>query len=142
MPKPPVIEERQIRHALKVATVTGQNSKRDVALLLVAYGTGLTLHEIAKLLVCDYLQANGVPCIGAVVRPEMAFNGKARPLLWASVKVRGAIDKYLKRRLAFRQGITCRVPGTDHQSPLFLTEEGKPFRGRGHQPFVRASTLN
>ena len=42
MAKPPVIESHEIRHALKVAAVTGQNPVRDVALLTVFYGTGLT----------------------------------------------------------------------------------------------------
>ena len=130
MPKPPVIEEHQIRHALKVAAVTGQNSKRDVALLLVAYGTGLMPNEIAKLLVSDYLQANGQTRIESLVRAEIAFNGKARPLLWASAKVRAAIDGYLEHRLAFRHGITtspAAYRGLDHQGPLFLTGEGEPF---------------
>ncbi len=35
MAKPPVIEPHEIRHALKVAAVTGQNTVRDVALLTV-----------------------------------------------------------------------------------------------------------
>ncbi|MBB6580932.1 site-specific integrase [Ralstonia solanacearum] len=130
MPKPPVIEEHQIRHALKVAAVTGQNSKRDVALLLVAYGTGLMPNEIAKLLVSDYLQANGQTRIESLVRAEIAFNGKVRPLLWASAKVRAAIDTYLEHRLVFRHGITtspAAYHGLEHQSPLFLTGEGAPF---------------
>lgn len=79
----PVIEGHQIHHALKVAAVSLQNSKRDVALLMVAYGTGLMPSEIAKLLLSDCLQASGAPCIESVVRPEIAFNGKARLLLWA-----------------------------------------------------------
>ncbi|MCK4118354.1 tyrosine-type recombinase/integrase [Ralstonia nicotianae] len=130
MPKPPVIEEHQIRHALKVAAVTGQNSKRDVALLLVAYGTGLTPNEIAKLLVSDYLQANGQTRIESLVRAEIAFNGKVRPLLWASTKVCAAIDVYLEHRFAFRHGITtcpAAYRGLDHQGSLFLTGEGEPF---------------
>ncbi|ATJ86497.1 site-specific integrase [Ralstonia solanacearum] len=130
MPKPSVIEEHQIRHALKVAAVTGQNNKRDVALLLVAYGTGLTPNEIAKLLVSDYLQANGQIRIESHVRAEIAFNGRVRPLLWASAKVRAAIDVYLEHRLAFRHGITtspAAYRGLDCRSPLFLTGEGEPF---------------
>lgn len=130
MPKPLVIEEHQIRHALKVAAVTGQNSKRDVALLLVAYGTGLMPNEIAKLLVSDYLQANGQTRIESLVRAEIAFNGKVRPLLWASAKVRAAIDVYLEHRLAFRHGTTtspAAYRGLDYQGPLFLTGEGEPF---------------
>jgi hypothetical protein len=43
---------------VKVAAVTGQNPDRDVALLFVFYGTGLTSNEVAKLLVLDYLMAD------------------------------------------------------------------------------------
>lgn len=130
MSKPPVIEDNQIRHVLKVAAVTGQNSKRDAALLMVAYGTGLTPNEIAKLLVSDYLQANGVARIESTLRAEIAFNGKARPLVWASAKVRAAIDTYLDHRLDARHSVTtspAAYRGLDHQSPLFLTGEGQPF---------------
>ncbi|MBB1636082.1 site-specific integrase [Cupriavidus sp. UME77] len=130
MTKPPVIEDNQIRHALKVAAVTGQNSNRDVALLMVAYGTGITPNEIAKLLVSDYLQVNGRPRVESALRAEIAFNGKARPLLWASTKVRAAIDQYLEHRHAARHGITtspAAYRGLDHQSPLFVTGEGEPF---------------
>jgi site-specific recombinase XerD len=130
MAKPPVVEDNQIRHALKVAAVTGQNSRRDVALLMVAYGTGLTPNEIAKLLVSDYLQASGACRIESGLRAEISFNGKARPLLWASTKVRAAIDQYLEHRLAARHGITtspAAYRGLDHQSPLFVTGQGEPF---------------
>ncbi|WP_197378032.1 hypothetical protein [Ralstonia pseudosolanacearum] len=107
----PVIEGHQIHHALKVAAVSLQNSKRDVALLMVAYGTGLMPSEIAKLLLSDCLQASGAPCIESVVRPEIAFNGKARLLLWARGKVRAALDKCLEHRLASRQGVTTSHAG-------------------------------
>ncbi|MHA6820599.1 tyrosine-type recombinase/integrase [Ralstonia pseudosolanacearum] len=130
MPKPSAIEEHPVRRALEVAAVTGQNSKRDVALLMVAYGTGLMPNEIAKLLVSDYLQTNGQTRIESLGRVEIAFNGKVRPLLWASAKVCAAIDVYLEHRLAFRHGITtspAAYRGLDHQGPLFLTGEGGPF---------------
>ncbi|MGF6970713.1 hypothetical protein OKW43_007808 [Paraburkholderia sp. WC7.3g] len=39
MAKPPVTEPNQLRHALKVAAVTGQSPTRDVALLLLFCGT-------------------------------------------------------------------------------------------------------
>lgn len=130
MPKPPVIEEHQIRHALKVAAATGQNARRDAALLMVAYGTGLTPNEIAKLLVSDYLRANGDVLIESLVRAEIAFNGKARPLLWSSRKLQGAIDTYLEHRLAVRHGVTTNraaYRGLEPHGRLFLTDEGEPF---------------
>lgn len=130
MPKPVVIENHEIRHALKVAAVTGQNRERDVALLTVSYGTGITPNECAKLLVSDYLGADGNVVRESKVRAEIAFNGKARPLHWSSACVRAAIDEYLAYRLAARHGVTtspAAFRGLDHQSPIFLAGDGQPF---------------
>lgn len=130
MAKAPVIEDHQIRHARKVASVTGQSKARDVALLLIAYGTGLAPNEIAKLVVADYLQANGEVKVGSLVRAEISFNGKARPLFFASVNVRDALDAYLAYRVEMRQGVTTHraaYRGLDPQSPLFLAGDGTPF---------------
>ncbi|MFJ2991233.1 tyrosine-type recombinase/integrase [Pandoraea sp. NPDC087047] len=130
MAKAPVIEDHQIRHARKVAAITGQSKERDVALLLIAYGTGLAPNEIAKLTVADYLQVNGEIKADSVVRAEIAFNGKARPLFFTSAKVCEAIDSYLSLRAATRQGVTnqrAAYRGLDPQSPLFLAADGAPF---------------
>lgn len=130
MAKPPVIEPHQIRHALKVAAVTGQNPGRDVALLAVFYSTGLTPNEVAKLLVSDYLTESGKVRVDSMVRPEIAFNGKARPLVWANAKTCAAIDDYLEYRLTARHGITTRraaFRGLDQNGPLFLTGDGELF---------------
>ena len=130
MSKPPVIEPHQIRHALKVARVTGQNTTRDAALLLVFYSTGLMPNEAAKLLVSDYIGANGAVRVESTVRAEIAFNGKARPLVWASAKTCAAIDDYLTYRLATRQAITtsrAAYRGLDPNSSLFLAGDGEPF---------------
>jgi site-specific recombinase XerD len=59
MAKAPVIEDAQIRHAFKVAAVTGQTPARDVALLHVLYGTGMTATELALLEVADVLTEQG-----------------------------------------------------------------------------------
>ena len=130
MPKSPVIEHHQVRHALKIAAVMGQNTERDVALLLVFYGTGLTANEVAKLKVSDYLTPTGRVLAETVLRAEIAFNGKSRPLMWASNKICTAIDDYLKLRLRGRHGITtapAEYRGLDPHGPLFLTGEGEPF---------------
>lgn len=130
MPKSGVIENHEVRHAIKVAAATGQNRERDVALLTVAYGTGITPNECAKLLVSDYLGADGNVVRESKVRAEIAFNGKARPLHWSSPSVRAAVDAYLAYRLAARHAITTHPAayrGLDHQSPLFLAGDGAPF---------------
>lgn len=130
MAKPPVIEPHQLRHALKVAAVTGQSPMRDVALLLVFYGTGLMPNEAAKLVVSDYLKADGAVRVDSTARAEIAFNGKPRPLVWANEKICRAIDDYLAYRLAARHGVTtapAAYRGLDPHGPLFLTGDGGPF---------------
>lgn len=106
MAKPPVIESHQLRHALKVAAATGQNPVRDVALLMMFYGTGLMSNEVGKLLVGDYLNANGSVRVDSTVRAEIAFNGKARPLVWSNAKLCRAINGYLAYRCVARHGVT------------------------------------
>jgi site-specific recombinase XerD len=130
MAKPPVIEPHEIRHALKVAAVTGQNRARDVALLTVFYSTGLTPNEVAKLRVFDYLSEDGRVRVDSTVRPEISFNGKARPLVWANARTCGAVDAYLAYRLDARHGITTQRAasrGLDPGSSLFLTGDGESF---------------
>lgn len=130
MAKPPVVELHQIRHALKVAAVTGQTPVRDVALMLLLHGTGLMPNEAAKLLVSDYLEANGSVRVESTVRAEIAFNGKARPLIWASSKICQAIDDYLSYRLVAQQGVTttpAAYRGLDPHGPLFRASDGEPF---------------
>lgn len=130
MAKPPVVEAHQLRHALKVAAVTGQCPLRDVALLLLFYGTGLMPNEAGKLLVSDYLEANGSVRVDSVVRAEIAFNGKARPLVWANAKTCHAIDDYLAYRLVARHGVTtspAAYRGLDQNGPLLRASDGEPF---------------
>lgn len=67
-------------HAIKVADVIGQAKKRDVALLWMAYGTGMMPIELAKLTVADYLAADGSVREESEIPAEIAFNNLARPL--------------------------------------------------------------
>lgn len=129
MAKAPVVEESEFRHAVKVAAITGQAKLRDVALLLVAYGTGMMPIELAKLTVADYLAADGTVRDESEVRPEIAFNDLPRPLYWSNKSVCAAVDAYLVERV--RQGYGLGDAGQyrdlDSASPLFLAVDGKPF---------------
>ena len=91
MAKAPVVEEAQIRHALKVAAITGQAKLRDVALLWVLYGTGMMPIELAKLTVGDYLAADGSVREESEIRAGIAFNDKSRPLYWSNKSVVTAV---------------------------------------------------
>lgn len=129
MAKAPVVEESEFRHALKVAAVTGQSKGRDVALLWVAYGTGMMPIELAKLTVGDYLVADGTLRTESQVRSEIAFNGAARPLYWSNKGVVSALDAYLAERVryGYGMGVPQQYRGLNPDSPLFLAVDGKPF---------------
>ncbi len=63
-------------------------------------------------------------------RAEIAFNGKARPLIWASSKICQAINDYLSYRLVARQGVTttpAAYRGLDPHGSLFRASDGEPF---------------
>lgn len=129
MAKAPVVEESEIRHAVKVASITGQAKLRDVALLWVAYGTGMMPIELAKLTVGDYLAADGAIREDAEICAEVAFNDLARPLYWTNKGVTAALDAYLAERVrnGYGAGEESQYRGLDPASPIFLTVDGKPF---------------
>jgi site-specific recombinase XerD len=84
----------------------GQTPLRDVALLAVLYSTGVTGNEAAKLTVSDYVMVDGSTRVDSVLRAEIAFNGKARPLIRVNRKMRAALDDYLSHRSEMRQGVS------------------------------------
>lgn len=133
MAKPQIVEDKDLDHLIKVTRATsGSNAPRNVALIYTLFGTGLMPSEIASLRVDDYL-AKGEPSEDTEVRPEIAFNGRSRPLMWANKKLVASIDAYLDERVGRCLGVApvklgCR--GLDPASPLFLSrgEEGFTFR--------------
>lgn len=49
MAKAPVVEDKDLRHVIKVAGAVGDFPERDTALLYILYGTGAMLTELASL---------------------------------------------------------------------------------------------
>lgn len=129
MAKAPVVEESEFRHAVKVASITGQAKLRDVALLWVAYGTGMMPNELAKLAVSDYLAADGSLRDESEIRADIAFNAIARPLYWSNKSVTTAVDSYLseRSRLGYCTTGKSAYRNLDPASPMFLSVDGKPF---------------
>lgn len=130
MAKPPVIEDAQMRHAFKVASVSGQTPARDVALLHVLYGTGMTATELAQLEVADVLDERGEFRRQSEVRAAISFNGRARPVFWVNQRVRDALSAYFVERLKLGHGVTAwrsQWRGLVQLGPVFLTNDGWPF---------------
>ncbi|MCP3724714.1 tyrosine-type recombinase/integrase [Paraburkholderia sp. CNPSo 3272] len=131
MAKTPYIEDARLKHLLKVSAISGESRERNVALLMVIYGTGMMLTEVARLPVSAYLKGDGALLEKSKIAAELAYNGKERPLWWSNAKVVNAIDMYLTFRIESGHGVTTRKAayrGLDPESPLFLTGDGKPYR--------------
>ena len=77
--------------------------------LLCFFGTGMKPTELSQLLVSDYLSPGGETLAETVVRAEIAFNGRPRPLCWVNQKLIKAVDKHLADRIRLGYGITGKV---------------------------------
>lgn len=130
MAKAPVVDEAQVGHAFKVVAVTGQTPARDVALLHVLYGTGMTATEVAQLEVDDVLDERGGFRRESAVRAAISFNGRSRPMYWVNARVCEALGAYFVERLRLGHGVTAwrsRWRGLVQLGPVFLTNDGRPF---------------
>lgn len=130
MAKPPYIEDKQLKHMLKVASVTGDSPVRDVALLYTAYGTGMMLTELASITIKDYLTETGDVRETSSVRAEIAHNNKERPVYWVSPRVLAALEDYLAYRIKHKHGVTTRTAAfrsLDPDGPLFRRADGEPY---------------
>lgn len=125
MPKAIVIEDQQLEHAVKVARVSSpENGTRDAALLLTCFGTGMTVTEICRLRVSDYLNEAGGIRVDSMVRAEIAYNHRERPVCWVNKKLTNAIDAHLAERLMRGHRVSTRrlaYRGLDPESPLFVS---------------------
>jgi integrase/recombinase XerD len=146
MASPIVVEDDQLDWLLKVtrrdSTVHG---KRNVAMLLTLFGTGITPAELAGLKISDTLAADGELKAGqkppkgrrssyyeAEIRAEIAFNSYARPLRWVNKRLATAINDYLAERIENRQGTWSGTGyrGLDPESSLFLSRGSEGFACR------------
>jgi integrase len=121
MPKPPVVEDNDLQHAVEVARVTGAYGIRNAALLHVLFGTMMTPAEICKLKTDDYLKVDGTVRRKHLVRAEISYNEKPRLLYWVNPKLIASVDAYLHWRVqnGIGLGTNGRYRGLDPHSPLF-----------------------
>lgn len=124
-----VLTDKEIEFAVNRTRARGTSPRRDVALFYALLVTGARPLEIARMEVRDYLSEDGSVREESSMRKEVAINGNARPLFFASQKAIASIDDYLAERV--RQGFGTGAPacyrGLDPDSRLFLGENGSPF---------------
>jgi integrase/recombinase XerD len=146
MSSPIIVEDDQLDWLLKVTRRDSSiHGKRNVAMLLTLFGTGITPAELAGLKVSDALAADGELKAGqkppkgrkssyyeAAVRAEISFNGYSRPLRWVNKRLATAINDYLADRIENKQGTWTGsgYRGLDPESPLFLSRGSDGFSCR------------
>ncbi|EPX9781811.1 TPA: tyrosine-type recombinase/integrase [Pseudomonas aeruginosa] len=125
MPRAIVVEDDQLEQAVKVARLSSpENGLRDAALLLACFGTGMTVTELCRLKISDFLTQSGTIRIDSRIRAEIAYNHKSRPLCWTNKKLTNAVEAHLAERLERGHGVTKRqnaYRGLDPESPLFVS---------------------
>lgn len=125
MPKAIVIEDEQLEYTVRVAKVSSpENGVRDAALLLNCFGTGMTVTEICRLRVSNYLSESGAVLIGSQVRAEIAYNHRSGPLCRISKKPTSPINVHLAECLARGHGVSIRLMAfwsLDPDWPFFLS---------------------
>ena len=126
------VSDDQVALLAQAVRTSSHDALRDVALLMILFSTAAKPLEIARLAVADYLQADGTVREQSVIRPDVAINGKERPLYFASAPVNRAIDQYLRERVARNHGTSAHASfrGLVPWSKLFLRSNGESLRIR------------
>lgn len=124
-----ILSEEEVAAGARRVRARSPQPIEDLALYYLMLATGARPLEIARLLVLDYLAADGAARMTSELRAELAITGRPRPLYFRSGRLNAAIDEYLARRLQLSQGIgpDDRYRGLDPQSRLFLSSSGRGF---------------
>lgn len=115
-----VLNEADLRRLLKVARAE-RHGLRNVALLLMSFGLGLRVMEIAALSVGDVLDGQGQLCEVINLQRCMTKGGKQRHVYLSNPRLRQALGDYLAERRADTTQV-CLLG-----SPLFVSQWGLRF---------------
>lgn len=123
------LSDDEIELALDRIRTRSRFPYRDAALLYILLISGARPLEIARLEVRDYLDVDGAVREASLMRAEVAINGKARPLFFASGKAKNAIDRYLTERMrCIPRADQTTYRGFDANDRLFLSDAGTAFK--------------
>ncbi|RCW66896.1 site-specific integrase [Pseudorhodoferax soli] len=124
-----ILSDAEIALGAQRIRARSRHPLEDVALYYMLFATAARPLEIARLQVRDYLAADGMVRTSSELRPEVTITGRARPLLFASARLREALDVCLDARVASGQGLGRQdaYRGLDPDSRLFLSSTGTGF---------------
>jgi len=125
-----VLEHNEITQG--AVRIKGRSNRtwHDLSLFYLPFATGLRPLEISRLEVRDYLDPDGSIRRESILRPEVAINGKARPLYFSSSRLNEAMSAYLAERGRHGHGLgnSEAYRGLVPESRIFLGPTGAPYR--------------
>lgn len=124
-----ILNDREIAEGAQRIRGRSHQPREDLGLYYILLATGARPLEIARLEVRDYLDADGRVRIASEFRPEVAINGRSRPLFFRSKKLDEELGGYLAERVAGKLGlgIDATYRGLHPTSRLFLSSSGRGF---------------
>lgn len=126
----PILSDDEIAEGARRIGDRSHQPFEDLALYYFLFATGAHPLEIVRLEVRDYLDGRGGVRRKSQVRPDVAINGRSRPLFFCSTKLDEALGSYLSERLLrkFDTADDDAYRGLHPASRLFVSSNGQGFQ--------------
>lgn len=123
------IRPGQLKHLIRVASVTGRMPERDVALLWLTHTTGIRVTELALLEVADVLYPSGAIKPEVYLRADITKGRRPRNIYLTHAKCLAALDAWFAVRHRRRSGLSGadEYRGFRPGSKLVMTHKGQAF---------------
>ncbi len=124
MALPELIEKSKRDWIFKVTKSNSKNPERDLAILSLFFGSGLTTFEINRIQICDVLSVNGV------LQTSFDVRGNERLCHITNSKLRAYVDLYINHRVKNKIALgnnPDQYKGLNPFEALFISAKGKGF---------------
>lgn len=125
----PALTKSEIKHLIKVNSVSGRMPERDVALLLCSITTGLRVTEIAHLEVWHIVHNDGSLLVEGWIPGKFTKSGEPGPVFITNKKFKEALNAYFEYRIRKGHQVSGKPEymGLKPDKKVFLTEKGHKF---------------
>jgi|GEM_PF-1402502 len=119
----------QLRHVIRVASITGRQPIRDVMLLWLTHSTGVRVTELASIEIRDLLHQSGQLREEVYLRAAITKHSRPRTIYLTHSKTITAIDAWLAYRRERGWGLSSdpEFRGFRPDERLVLTHKGRAF---------------
>lgn len=100
-----ILKPSEARHVLRVTEATSRHPERDCLALLLSHCVGMRCTEIARISVADCVRQDGRIREEIRLRPEITKGCAARTAYLSRRRLRGALERYLRFRVANEIGV-------------------------------------